>query len=135
MKENVINREESSPARVEHVRHECRRCGRPWCVDHISNYSWQGRRDSICDNSTRRRPSEYLNLPWGIKDNITERNSKISTRDPDVTKDRDVHSTLSALCSTRPRTWSNLVVNRLSAVRIPPLGPRLYLLCRDVTIR
>lgn len=28
--------------------------------------------------------------------------------------------------STISSTWSNLVVNRLSAVRIPPFGPRLY---------
>ena len=37
------------------------------------------------------------------------------------------HSTFSARFSTRSRTWSNLVVKRLRAVRIPPLGPRLYL--------
>ena len=40
---------------------------------------------------------------------------------------RPKYSTVSALFSTRPRTWSNFVVNRLRAVRIPPFGPRLYL--------
>lgn len=37
------------------------------------------------------------------------------------------YSTLSLRFSTNPSTWSNLVVNKLRAVRIPPLGPRLYL--------
>ena len=37
------------------------------------------------------------------------------------------HSTLLARFSTNPSTWSNFVVNKFSAVRIPPLGPRLYL--------
>lgn len=37
------------------------------------------------------------------------------------------HSTVSARFSTRPSTWSNFVVKRFSAVRMPPFGPRLYL--------
>src|SRR5260370_40874754 len=37
------------------------------------------------------------------------------------------YSTFSARFSTRSRTWSNFVVKRLREVRIPPLGPRLYL--------
>lgn len=37
------------------------------------------------------------------------------------------HSTSAARFSMNPSTWSNLVVNKFSAVRIPPLGPRLYL--------
>jgi hypothetical protein len=36
-------------------------------------------------------------------------------------------STDVARFSTCWRTWSNLVVKRLSAVRIPPFGPKLYL--------
>lgn len=40
------------------------------------------------------------------------------------------YSTVSALFSTRLRTWSNFVVNKLSAVRMPPFGPRLYLFKR-----
>jgi hypothetical protein len=35
--------------------------------------------------------------------------------------------TLSARFSTNDSTWSNCVVNRFSAVKIPPFGPRLYL--------
>jgi hypothetical protein len=31
-----------------------------------------------------------------------------------------------------PRTWSNLVVKRLRAVRIPPFGPRLYLMSAPI---
>ena len=41
-----------------------------------------------------------------------------------------VHSRVSALFSINPNTWSNLVVNKLSAVKIPPFGPRLYLKIR-----
>ena len=37
------------------------------------------------------------------------------------------YSTSSALFSISSRTWSNLVVNKLRAVSIPPFGPRLYL--------
>lgn len=38
-----------------------------------------------------------------------------------------MYSTDSARFSTKPKTWSNLVVNRFKAVKIPPLGPSLYL--------
>jgi len=46
---------------------------------------------------------------------------------------RVTHSTLSLRFSTKPKTWSNLVVNKLSAVKIPPFGPRLYLSSRSMT--
>ena len=41
--------------------------------------------------------------------------------------ERMTHSSSLARFSARFRTWSNLVVNKFSAVRIPPFGPRLYL--------
>ena len=42
-------------------------------------------------------------------------------------QERITHSTVSARFSTNDRTWSNFVVKRFNAVKIPPLGPRLYL--------
>lgn len=45
---------------------------------------------------------------------------------------RVTHSTLSLRFSTKPKTWSNLVVNKLRAVKIPPFGPRLYLSSRSM---
>ena len=38
-------------------------------------------------------------------------------------------SSSGARLSTNPSTWSNRVANRLSAVKMPPFGPRLY--CRQ----
>ena len=42
-------------------------------------------------------------------------------------KEINTHSTSEDRFSTISRTWSNFVVKRLSAVKMPPLGPRLYL--------
>lgn len=39
-----------------------------------------------------------------------------------------IYLTLSERLATRLSTWSNLVVNKLRLVKIPPFGPRLYLL-------
>ena len=59
--------------RVEHVGHEC--CGgrRSRCVDDVGHHGWEGRCEGIGDDGSRRGPSEDLNLPRSIQNDITGR--------------------------------------------------------------
>lgn len=111
------------PARVEHVGHErrWRSCSR--CIDDIRHYGRNRGCKGICDDSTGSGPSENLDLSRRIQNDITTQKRKIVS----FQKRNVTHSTSSVLFSTISRTWSNFVVNKLSAVRIPPFGPKLYL--------
>ena len=71
---------------------------------------------SICAVSDVRE--SVMNLAWRVDDDVAAGQRGVEER---------THSTVGARFSTRPMTWSNLVTKRLSAVRMPPFGPKLYL--------
>lgn len=70
----------SLPARVEHVGHESRGGRRSRRVDDVGHHGWEGRCEGIRDDSSRRRPSEDLNLPWRIQNDITGTHYKRAQR-------------------------------------------------------
>ena len=114
------------PAGIKHIGHECSGRCRPGSIDDVCHNRWQGRGNSICDNRSGCRPGKNLNLTWRVQDDVAVIRS---VRYKLLGARHGTHSTVSALCSTIFKTWSNLVVNRLRAVKIPPFGPRLYLDC------
>lgn len=113
------------PASIQHIWHESCRCSGSRRIDYIRYYRGQRRCYGISDDGTRGWPCKNFDLPWCIQDNVAAHSYHETIVKLNISEVS--HSTVSALFSTRPRTWSNLVVNRFSAVRMPPFGPRLYL--------
>lgn len=60
------------PASVKHIAHEGGGCSCPRSVDDVRNYSRNAGCYRICDDRSRRRPGEYLDLTRGVEENVAE---------------------------------------------------------------
>jgi len=116
------------PASVEHIGHESCRSHRSGGINDIGYNSGKAGSHGIGYDGSRCRPGKNLDLPRSVQNHVTGGSRLAVMRE--MLQVGSKYSTVSALFSTRSSTWSNLVVNRLSAVRMPPFGPRLYLFQR-----
>ena len=124
--------ERDARARVEHVAHERRGRRRARRVDDVDDDGRERARERVRDDRARGRPRKDLDLAGCVEEDVAAGGrARVREEERDEGGAREgeegTHSTSLARFSTCDRTWSNLVVNRLSAVMIPPFGPRLYL--------